>query len=48
MSKKKIKIGAIINVQKCDNHTCYWLTTNGLKWLGRQLNIVIKEDGKEN
>lgn len=38
----------IINVQKCDNHTYYWLTTNGLKWLGRQLNIVIKEDGKEN
>lgn len=26
----------------------YWLTTNGLKWLGRQLNIVIKEDGKGN
>lgn len=38
----------IINVQKCDNYTYYWLTTNGLKWLGRQLNIVIKEDGKEN
>ena len=38
----------IINVQKCDNHTYYWLTINGLKWLGRQLNIVIKEDGKEN
>ena len=25
-------------------HMCYWLTREGLDWLGRQLNITIKDE----
>lgn len=37
----------IVNVERSENHTWYWLTADGLKWLGRQLNITIKGSGSE-
>lgn len=34
----------VICVERSENHTWYWLTEDGLKWLGRQLNINIKQE----
>ena len=35
--------GCIILRESGDMSTCYSLTSEGLKWLGRRLRIVIKE-----
>lgn len=34
----------IVNVKRDEKFTWYWLTDYGLKWLGRQLNIIIKPE----
>ena len=34
----------VVSVERSENYTWYWLTADGLKWLGRQLNIIIKRE----
>lgn len=36
-------LGLVVERKEIEWYVCYHLTPDGLKWLGRQLNITIKE-----